>query len=259
MAQNIGYFNIINFDPKSGRTGGVAAFDTIEVYNGYELAKREITEHVLEDWYALLNAGRHMAATGSSDSHRIQYQWAGYPRTVALLDPKAAGDTGLPIDPREVVLALKKGHSFVTSGPVIELDLSDGAGHGKPGDELARTGSLNGRIKVRAAPWIDVTSVEIIAGVPAASAKSFAPGPGTVVSLYKSAIPSRPTQLGPEEGKLEDVQARTIRFESELSLKPPADARWVIAVVRGDRVMEDAIPFMPIQPLAFTNPIYLGK
>ena len=61
------------------------------------------------------------------------------------------------------------------------------------------------------------------------------------------------------EGTLEELQARTVRFEAELDLRPPESARWVIAIVRGDRVMDDAIPFMPIQPLAFTNPIYLGK
>ena len=35
--------------------------------------------------------------------------------------------------------------------------------------------------------------------------------------------------------------------------------RWILAIVRGERQMDDALPFMPIQPLAFTNPIYLGK
>ena len=66
-------------------------FDTLEVYNGYELATRELTERVLEDWFALLNVGKRMAATGISDSHRIQYQWAGYPRTFALVDPQRRG------------------------------------------------------------------------------------------------------------------------------------------------------------------------
>jgi hypothetical protein len=260
LPQNIGYFNIINFDPKSGRTGGVAPFDTIEVYNGYELSKRELTERVLEDWFALLNAGKRMAATGSSDSHRIQYQWAGYPRTYALLDPRAAGDTGQPIDTKETVAALKKGRSFVSSGPIIEFELEGGGVRAKPGDELARTGTLSGRIKVRAAPWIDVTSVEIIAGSPPpGGAHGYASAPGTITSLFKTAVATRPLQVGPEEGKLDEVQTRTVRFESDLSLKLPPDARWVVAIVRGERAMDDALPFMPIQPLAFTNPVYLGK
>ena len=94
LPQNIGFFNIINYDSKSGRgASSIPVFDTLEVYNGYELHRRELTEHVIDDWYSLLNAGRRLPATGSSDSHRIQYQWAGYPRTFAMLDGKSAGDT----------------------------------------------------------------------------------------------------------------------------------------------------------------------
>jgi hypothetical protein len=262
LPQGIGYFNIINFDARNGRAPSAipGAFDTLEVYNGYELARRELTERVMEDWFTVLNTGRHMAATGSSDSHRIQYQWAGYPRTFAIVDGRSAGDGGQPIDVKEVVASIKKGRSFVSSGPIIELDLTEQGRSAKPGDDLPHGRSIGGKLKVRAAPWIDVTSVEIIAGVaPAAAPHGGTGAPGSIVSLFKSAIASRPTQVGKEEGRLDEVQARTVRFETDLSLKPPAEARWVIAIVRGDRTMDDTIPFMPIQPLAFTNPIWLGK
>ncbi len=254
MAHNIGYFNIVNFDPKSGRlpSGLVAGFDAIEVYNGYELFRRETTERVLEDWFAILNHGKRIAATGSSDSHRIQYHWAGYPRTYALVDARAAGDTGQPIDTREVVAALKKGRGFVTSGPIIDFALLEGGRMARPGDEIAHRASLSGRLEVRAAPWVDVTSVEVLAGVPA-----HGHGPGSVVSLYKTTIPSKPTVLGKEEGSLEEAQARSIRLDTDLSLSIPDGARWIVAVTRGERRMDDALPFMPIQPLAFTNPIYV--
>jgi hypothetical protein len=260
LQQNIGFFNIINFDPKSGRTGGVPNFDTIEVYNGYELSRRELTERVMDDWFALLNLGKRMAATGSSDSHRIQYQWAGYPRTFALLDGRSAGDTGQPIDTKEVVASLKKGKSFVSSGPIIELELNGAGRSAKPGDELPHGGALGGKIRVLAAPWIDVTSLELIAGLPPpAPTHTYATPPGSTVSIYKAPIPSRPLQVEKEEGTLEELQSRSVRFETELALKLPEGARWVIAIVRGERLMDDALPFMPIQPLAFTNPIYLGK
>jgi hypothetical protein len=263
LPQNIGYFNIINFDAKNGRSPAAitAAFDTIEVYNGYELSKRELTEKVIEDWFALLNYGKRIAATGSSDSHRIQYQWAGYPRTYALLDPRAAGDTGQPIDTREVVAALKRGKGFVSSGPMIDLELFEGGRPVRPGDEIGHARTIGGRIRVRAAPWIDVTSVEVLAGVPPPPAAhgGYSAAPGSVVSLFRVAVPTKPTVLGREEGKLDEAQARTLRFESELSLKPPEGTRWIVAMVRGERAMDDALPFMPIQPLAFTNPIYVGK
>ncbi|WP_205633696.1 CehA/McbA family metallohydrolase [Labilithrix luteola] len=274
MQMGIGYFGIVGFDPKTGRIPSSMRtdFDTIEVYNGYESANRAQVERVMEDWYALLNLGKRYAATGSSDSHRIQYQWAGYPRTFAMVDPKAAGDTGLPVDTREVVAALKKGHSFVSTGPMIEFDVVSEGKNGKPGDDLPTPrGPLTGKLRVRAAPWVDVTSVELVAGVPSPTlgalpvASGNPPGnvpgtaPGSTKVVFKSAIPSRPTRLGKEEGTLEEAAQRTIRFETELSVTVPEGTRWIIAVVRGDRPLDDALPFMVIQPLAFTNPIWLSR
>jgi hypothetical protein len=257
LMQNIGYFNIIAFDPRAPRPPpAIEKFDTLEVYNGYELAHRDITERILEDWYAILSSGKRLAATGSSDSHRIQYQWAGYPRTFAMVDARAAGDTGQPLDVREVVAAIKRGKSFVSSGPLIELELTEGSRRAGPGDELPRSAPLGGHLRVRAAPWVDVSSVEIIAGVPSGSPHGPA---GTIVSLLKTGVPSRPTELGRDEGRKEDIEARTIRFDADLALRPPDGAKWIIAIARGERTMDDALPFMPIQPLAFTNPIWLGK
>lgn len=258
LPSGIGYFGVTSFDPRSGRipAGMRTDFDTIEVYNGYDMANRPRVEQVMEDWFSLLNLGKRIAATGSSDSHRIQYQWAGYPRTFALVDAKAAGDTGQPIDTREVVSAIKRGRSFVSSGPLIDFEL----GRAKPGDEVpARPprGVVAGKLRVRAAPWVDVTSVEILAGVPALPpAKDVA---GTVTSVFKRAVPSVPTKLGDEDGTLDEAAARMVRLEADLSLELPEGARWVLVVVRGDRPLDDALPFMPVQPLAFTNPIWIGR
>lgn len=257
LAMGIGYFNIVEFDPKSGRIPPRMRtnFDTLEVYNGYDLGNRPHVERVLEDWFALLNLGKRMAATGSSDSHRIQYQWAGYPRTYALVDPRAAGDTGQPIDVREIVAAIKRGKSFVTSGPIVELEL----GRAKPGDEIPRgSGTVTGKLRVRAAPWVDVTSVELVAGAPAKDPFSGA-GPGAVVKVYETSIASRPTKMGDEDGTLDEAQARTTRLQTDVSVRLPEGARWVVAIVRGERTLDDALPFMPVQPLAFTNPIWIGR
>lgn len=268
LPSGIGYFHAVGFDPKLGRVpaGMRTDFDTLEVYNGYDLATRGRTEQVLEDWFALLNLGKRYGATGSSDSHRIQYQWAGYPRTMVLVDPKLAGDTGQPIDTSAVVAAIKKAHSFVTSGPMIELELGGGEKPARPGDELPapRGGPLPGKLRVRAAPWIDVTSVEVIAGIPSSASGGggvpgapLVPAAGRREILYKAKIPSRPTFLGKEEGTLEEAAARTVRLETDLVLTVPEGARWLTVIVRGERKIDDALPSMPIQPLAFTNPVWL--
>ncbi|HEX7603191.1 MAG TPA: CehA/McbA family metallohydrolase, partial [Polyangiaceae bacterium] len=158
LPKDIGYFTVQGYRrggpvPASMRTD----FDALEVYNGYDLAVPSRVDEVLGDWFALLEAGHRYVATGSSDSHRIQYQWAGYPRTmIEVSDDK-------PIDPLAVVAALKKGHAFVTSGPVLELTL--GGGH--PGDEVVVASgakSVDGHVTVRAAPWIDVTSLDLVVG-----------------------------------------------------------------------------------------------
>jgi hypothetical protein len=264
LPSGIGYFHVIGFDPKVGRLPASMRtdFDTLEVYNGYDLATRARTEQVIDDWFAILNVGKHIWATGSSDSHRIQYQWAGYPRTMAIVDPKNAGDTGQPVETAAVVAAIKKGHSFVTSGPMIDLELGPESKPARPGDEMATPhgGPLVGRLRIRAAPWVDVTSVELVAGIPAPPATGTKePAPGRREVIYKAKIPSRPTTLGKEEGTIEEANARTMRLETDLVLTVPEGARWVVAIVRGERQLDDALPFMPIQPLAFTNPIWLTR
>ncbi len=234
MGNGIGYFNVMSFDPKSG-TGTRTDFDTIEVYNGYEMFDRDRVELVLRDFMALLNRGAHVAATGSSDSHRIQYQWAGYPRTMARAESRA--------DTADVVAAIKAGRSFVTSGPMLDVQI----GGKDPGAEIsvAPGARVPVRVRVVAAPWIDVRSVEIIQNGERAAERT---------------VPERTMSVGRQSGTLDEARARTVRFDEEIEItaaaRPDKDS-WIIVIVRGDRRMDDAIPFMPVQPLAFTNPVML--
>ena len=98
---------------------------------------------------------------------------------------------------------------------------------------------------MRAAPWVDVTRVEIVVGgkidrdarrsrrVRSRSARSSATGPTS--------------------------EARTIRYDADVSVPVGPESTWVVVVVRGDRKMDDVLPFMPVPPLAFTNPIYIKR
>jgi hypothetical protein len=159
LSGGIGHFNNIGFDPQGPRSlvQNRVDFDGLELYNGFDIQQPERMDRVLRDYWALLDYGWRDTATGSSDSHRIQYQWAGYPRTprtMVTVDPKAAlaSASGL-VDPLEVVASLKAGHATVTSGPIIEF-LLDGA---HPGDEAVTTQDVvHGHLRIRAAPWIDV-------------------------------------------------------------------------------------------------------
>ena len=242
LKKGIGYFDVFRFDPKKPPPYGMRTdFDTLEVYNGYDGNEPARVDAVMRDWFSLLNQGHRYAATGSSDSHRIQYQWAGYPRTMALVPEWAAGDRGAPVDPQAVVAAVKKGHAFVTSGPMIELEI----GGARPGEEIATDDAVvHGHLRVRAAPWVDVSSGEILVG-------------GKSVEAF--AIPARPLALGPELGDRGEVEARTIRYDADVSVPVGPESTWVVVVVRGDRKMDDVLPFMPVPPRAFTNPIYIVR
>ena len=252
LPKGIGYFNNIGFDPKSPRSHvhNRVDFDGIEVFNGYDSEFPDRVDQVLRDYWALLDFGWRYAATGSSDSHRIQFHWAGYPRTMVMVDPDATPDgDSKPVDPHVVVANIKKGHAVVTCGPIVELEL--GGVH--PGDEAQTLDNqVRGHLRVRAAPWIDVTRVDVVVGEV---------GGGTRIAQSFN-VPSRPTAIGPEPGTVAEAQDRTIRFDQDLEVSPTStpDANgWVMVVVRGERRMDDVLPFMPVPPLAFTNPIYIVR
>jgi hypothetical protein len=249
LPKGIGYFNNIGFDPNGprGHVHNRIDFDGIEVYNGYDIEKPERVEQVLHDYWALLDFGWRYAATGSSDSHRIQFHWAGYPRTFVTVDPNATVDTdSKPVDPLVVVANIKKGHAVVTSGPLIELTL----GGARPGDETITTADpIHGHVRVRAAPWVDVATVEIVAGQIG--------GGWRIVESYD--VPTRPTAIGPEAGTLAEAQDRTIRFDRDIDVAVGPENGWVMVLVHGNRRMDDVLPFMPAPPLGFTNPVYVVR
>ena len=72
-------------------------------------------------------------------------------------------------------------------------------------------------------------------------------------------MPTRPTQIGSEPGTLAEAQERTIRFDHELDVAMGPDNGWVQVIVRGDRRMDDVLPFMPVPPMGFTNPVYVVR
>jgi hypothetical protein len=249
LPKGIGYFANIGFDPKSprNRLHNRIDFDGIEVFNGYDTERPDRVEQVLRDYWALLDFGWRYAATGSSDSHRIQFHWAGYPRTMVMLDPHPTPESDAkPVDPLAVVAAIKRGHATVTSGPIIEFEL-EGA---HPGEDAVTTEDpLRGHLRIRAAPWIDVSRAEIVVGGTA--------GGASVVRTYD--VPSRPTQLGAEPGTLDEAGARTLRFDRDIEVPVGAENTWVQVIARGERRMDDVLPFMPVPPLAFTNPVYVVR
>lgn len=230
MQPNIGYFNVTGLDPQTGRAVSPEydpSYDAIEVFNGFYVGDIPAVERHLADWFALLGTGARYVATGSSDSHNLQYQWAGYPRTYVRLRgdaPRLAGD--LPAA-AEVLDALRHGRAMVTSGPMLLLE-AEGAG---PGDHIALAGPrpVTFHLRVEAAPWVDVSQVE----------------------LWRDGARVLTLPVAPS--------GRAVRVDTRVPL-PVQPGGFVVAIARGAaRSMEVVMPWSRATPFAFTNPIFFDR
>jgi hypothetical protein len=72
-------------------------------------------------------------------------------------------------------------------------------------------------------------------------------------------IASVPTELGPSTEPLSELEKRTIRLDVDLHVELPKVPTWIVVVARGTRLLDDVLPFMPVPPRAFTNPIWLHR
>jgi hypothetical protein len=225
-AGGIGYFELTHYDPATG-TGDADfsdEFDALEVWNGFDLARREAVDGVFHEWLAMLGRGRHVVATGSSDSHTIRSQNAGYPRTYVRASPAFAQSA------RAIVRSLKQGRAFVTNGPFVDVQVD---GHG-PGEVVAVRGSeVIVTVSAQTAPWMRLSSLRAYFGNDL---------------VYKS--PLEPQPAGGERAP------HANRYEHTLRLPFGRDAPLVVAV-DGDQPYDGVVAKAGVRPFAFTNPIWL--
>ncbi len=218
---SIGYFDLVHLDPLDFEGWRRRAplfdpsFDALEVFNGDDYADLARVEVCLRDWYALLDAGFHITATGNSDSHKLTYHEAGVPRNFV----RVGSDSPEAFDEREFVDAVRRGRVVVSSGPFVRLT----SGSAEVGDEIAPGQDIEVRVRVDAPPWVDVSSVELVRR-------------GEVVKTWRPDTTKAPIRL--------DATTR-------LALR---SGDWIIAIARGSQPMTflhrpGALPF------GFTNPI----
>jgi hypothetical protein len=156
---SIGYFELYRLDRGAVKrwteeaAHAPLAFDAIEIFNGDHYPELGAVDALLGDWYALLDAGHRLTATGNSDSHKIAYQEAGMPRNFVALEP----DDPARFDAAAFVRAVRAGRVVVSSGPFVELT----AGGGGPGDTVP-AGALAVGLRVQAPSWMDVAEVELV-------------------------------------------------------------------------------------------------
>jgi hypothetical protein len=151
MAPSIGYFDLARLEPATGKAAPSFSegFDALEAHNGLWIANYKKAREGAVDLVALARRGMKVAATGNSDSHRLLYEEAGWPRTwVRAMRDEAS-----------VIAALRTRETVVSAGPMIEL-----ATDGQPIGAVVRPhvpGKVTLKIKVSAPAWIATDKVEI--------------------------------------------------------------------------------------------------
>jgi hypothetical protein len=223
--REIGYFDLGHFDAKSDRAdraGFSFDFDAVEVLNGYQDSERRSVDKVIDDWFALLNHGHLVTATGNSDTHHLDHNIGGYPRNyVRVLD-----DRPQHLQPSEVARAVKAHHSFFTTAPFVDVRVF-GAG---PGDVAPATGGrARVEVTVQAAPWVSVSSVRVYLNG---------------VEDQRAAVPA---------------SKETVRFRGHFDVATKQDG-WVVVRVDGDQVLAPVVGdqrHFDVRPLAITNPVFL--
>jgi hypothetical protein len=225
LDKEIGYFNLGQLDShsdKAERPGFSFDFDAVEVLNGYQDPERRSVDKMIDDWFALLNHGHIVTATGNSDTHHLDHNIGGYPRNyVRVLE-----DRPDRLKPHDVERSLKGHHAFFTTAPFVKLNV----GAASLGDLApAPGGRARASIEVQAAPWVTVNDVV----------------------LYVDGKETQRWKVAPS--------SEIVRFRASHDLTVQRDA-WVVVRVDGDKplapVVGDQIHF-DVRPLALTNPVFL--
>ena len=157
-----GYFDLLDFDRATGVGGDpayVADFDAIELWSGRSIAQRSA---VLGDVVALLRTSHPVTITGTTDTHGMVGQEAGYPRTyVRMKEDGLASWT--PDRSAELARALRETRDVVvTNGPFLRVSVG---GVGIGGVARARGGRVVVTVDVESAPWIETKHVTVIRAV----------------------------------------------------------------------------------------------
>ena len=192
--------------------------------NGYQDSERRSVDRVIDDWFALLDHGHIVTATGNSDTHHLDHNIGGYPRNYVRVQEDKPQSLR---DPLEVPRAVKGHHVLFTTGPFVALKV-DGAGIGDVAP--VRGGEAKVELEVRAAPWVSVSTVIL-----------YLDGQGAA-SL---------------EGRQE--RRRRARYTRAIRVTVARDG-WVVVRVDGDEPMAPVVgdrKRFDVRPLALTNPVFL--
>jgi hypothetical protein len=131
--------------------GQVLPVNAMEVVNSGAVQSEALT--LVEDWMGLLNAGHHVVAVGSSDSHDVARHFVGQARTYVRAGDADPGR----IDRAEVAAAVARGQVLVSYGLLAEARV----GEAGPGDLAWVDGDLRVGVRVLGPSWVRAERVAV--------------------------------------------------------------------------------------------------
>lgn len=220
LPPDLGYFLNIRWRPGMPlKTAGL--FDAMEVLNGYAMQPHEVAE-LLQDWFTLLNQGLRVTGLGNSDTHRIDWLRAGYPRTW-LQFPTSEPSRVIPSDLRDALLSMR---AVGSNGPFVTMS-AEGKGIGDT--VKVQSGNVSVSITADAPGWVDLTRLQIYRN-------------GVLFTEIPITSRSHPA------------------LSTKVDVDVPSDG-WIVALALGDAPLPTdvigAVNAGRALPMAFTNPIWL--
>ena len=229
---DLGYFTNIGWGaatshPLPSKLMSAGLFDAIEVLNGY-WARAEAYQSLLADWFYLLEQGYRVTALGSSDTHKINWVRAGFPRTWLRFPTEKPGD----VTPGDFAEAVKKGRAVASTGPFVTVTV-DG---GEIGDVVKprHKGQVTVDITADAPGWMSLDTVQL-----------FVDG----VSHQKWAVKGGQRPL----------------FNATVTLPVTSDT-WIVVVAGGKKPLPPDVVGeyshtggYEMLPFAITNPVYVDS
>jgi hypothetical protein len=226
---DLGYFTNIEWgvgtaNPPPAPLRSAGLFDAMEVLNGYQ-ANPAVLDTLVADWFYLLGQGLRVAALGNSDTHRMNWNRGGFPRTWLRLPNDTPGDTTGTL----LADAIRNGRAIASTGPFLDLTVD---GH-KIGDTIVpHNGSVKVDVSVDAPGWMKVDEVRVY-----------------VNGVLKHRLPVTPG-------------ARPV-FQTSF-MEPIAGDGWIVAVAEGKKPLPPDVVGeyshgngYEMTPWALTNPVFI--
>ncbi len=201
---------------------------------------------ILMDWFSLLNLGRHTCAVGASDAH-ARNSGVGYSRNFLRLGVDRPDQTTMDA----VIDAVLAQKDVVSNGPFLQVFVDGVEKMGHTEVVSAPSKSITVRLKVQAASWMNVSSLQVygngrpIAFDAADGALTEAAGTVTVAqaAVLTTAIPIVGS-MGADP---------VVRADVPITLHPQVDT-WYVFVVQGTGNLS---PVGNGHPFAYNNPLYV--